>query len=229
MVIFINDRPFRLTDAQRADLLREKNDYDVVVDSRLETPAASHLHGHVLVLNASSATAEKLLALLHEQPLAELQTLTVQVADRKTTSRRLMSHFKVVKAAGGVVVKGQQVLLMYRLRRWDLPKGKLDVGEKSRVAALREVAEETGVLADLGGKVCTTWHTYTQNGSRILKKTKWYRMNCLYDGALRPQTDEGIEQLVWMNKREIQNALVDSYSSIRYVFDQFWKEEKQAV
>ena len=229
MIIFINDRPFRLTDAQRADLLREKNDYDVVVDSRLETPAAPHLHGHVLVLNASSATAEKLLATLHEQPLEALQTLTVQVADRKTTARRLMSHFKVVKADGGVVVKGEQILLMYRLKRWDLPKGKLDPGEKSRVAALREVAEETGVLADLEGKVCTTWHTYTQHGSRILKKTKWYKMNCLYDGALRPQTDEGIEQLVWMNKREIQNALVDSYSSIRYVFEQFWQEEKQVV
>ncbi|MCY7352933.1 MAG: NUDIX domain-containing protein [Cytophagaceae bacterium] len=225
MVIFINDRPLRLTDAQRADLLQEKKEYDVVVDVRLDAIRPQILKGHVLILNASPATVDRVLKLLHETYPADLQSVALQVANKKQAEEKLKSHFRVVKAAGGVIFNGDRVLLMYRLKRWDLPKGKLDPNEKSRDAALREVEEETGILAELEEKICTTWHTYTQNNNRILKRTKWYRMSCLDDSAMAPQWEENIERLAWMDKKEVQNALVDSYSSIRYVFERLWKQE----
>jgi 8-oxo-dGTP pyrophosphatase MutT (NUDIX family) len=56
-----------------------------------------------------------------------------------------------VEAAGGVVVRGGQVLLVHRPRYddWTLPKGKLDEGESFEDAALREVEEETGLRCHL--------------------------------------------------------------------------------
>ena len=61
------------------------------------------------------------------------------------------------RAAGGVVVRGDQVLLLNRPSRGEvrLPKGHVEPGEEDREAALREVREETGyqrlrVVCDLG-------------------------------------------------------------------------------
>jgi 8-oxo-dGTP pyrophosphatase MutT (NUDIX family) len=58
--------------------------------------------------------------------------------------------------AGGVVVEFQNGVLKYLVARpsdgtkgWIFPKGKIDDGEDCREAALREVAEETGVRARL--------------------------------------------------------------------------------
>ena len=52
-----------------------------------------------------------------------------------------------VRAAGAVVLRKESVLLVHRPRYddWSFPKGKLDRGELSPVAAVREVGEETGV------------------------------------------------------------------------------------
>ncbi len=60
-----------------------------------------------------------------------------------------------VRAAGGLVWRrgpaGWELLLIRRDRHganeWSLPKGKLDAGESYLEAALREVEEETGVVA----------------------------------------------------------------------------------
>jgi 8-oxo-dGTP pyrophosphatase MutT (NUDIX family)/phosphohistidine phosphatase SixA len=57
-----------------------------------------------------------------------------------------------VRAAGAVVLRRGQVLLVHRpaYDDWAFPKGKLDRGEPAPVAAVREVGEETGVRVRLG-------------------------------------------------------------------------------
>jgi 8-oxo-dGTP diphosphatase len=61
-----------------------------------------------------------------------------------------------VKAAGGVVTRqdddGPLFLVVHRPRYddWSLPKGKLEPGESPEAAAVREIAEETGVTVRLG-------------------------------------------------------------------------------
>ncbi len=58
-----------------------------------------------------------------------------------------------VRAAGAVVTrKGGDVLLVHRPKYddWSFPKGKLDPGEHVVTAAVREVAEETGLDVRLG-------------------------------------------------------------------------------
>jgi 8-oxo-dGTP pyrophosphatase MutT (NUDIX family) len=56
-----------------------------------------------------------------------------------------------IDAAGGVVLRGDTVVLVHRPRYddWTFPKGKLDPGESFEDAALREVEEETGLRCSL--------------------------------------------------------------------------------
>lgn len=61
-----------------------------------------------------------------------------------------MSKKTPILAAGGVVVNDQnKIVVVYRKRQddWTLPKGKLEVSETFEQAAVREIYEETGVLA----------------------------------------------------------------------------------
>jgi len=63
-----------------------------------------------------------------------------------------------VPTVGVVCLRGDQVLLIKRgtpprLGQWSLPGGRLERGETTAIAALRELAEETGVQAELLGLV----------------------------------------------------------------------------
>ncbi|PIB95516.1 NUDIX hydrolase [Caulobacter sp. X] len=63
-----------------------------------------------------------------------------------------------VPTVGVVCLRGDQVLLIKRgtpprLHQWSLPGGRLEWGETTAVAALRELKEETGVDAELLGLI----------------------------------------------------------------------------
>src|SRR5207249_1974346 len=66
---------------------------------------------------------------------------------------------EMIRAAGGVVVRqggnGLEVLLVHRPRYddWSLPKGKCLPNEPDEACAVREVAEETGLVCELGGEL----------------------------------------------------------------------------
>lgn len=236
MIVFINDRPIRLIGPKAATHLTEPSpsghtppsspsltEYDQLVDARLEVLRDDLLHGHVLVMNATPATIEKLLTLLQKADNSRLLSVTLGCLNKEDCETAIKKPFKVIKAAGGVVTKDDKLLLMFRRGVWDLPKGKLDDGETSRQGAAREVEEETGVRVSVGERICTTWHAYTHNGTRMLKRTKWYQMTVINDRRMAPQEEEGIEKLAWLSRRDTQLALTNSFSSIRYVIDEMNK------
>ena len=193
------------------------------MDARLDVLKADALHGHLLVLNATPATVEKLLLLLQKADDSRLLSVTLGCLVKADCEVAIKKPFKIIKAAGGVVVKGNRQLLMFRRGVWDLPKGKLEDSESSRQGAAREVEEETGIRVSVGERICTTWHTYALNGNPILKRTKWYRMEVIDDSRMAPQEEEDIEKLAWLNRRETQLALTNSFSSIRYVIEETGK------
>lgn len=220
MVIFIDDKLVRVISAKKFKHLHG-NDFDVMIDARLETLNPKKLQGHVIILNAAETTVDKFFKLIQQSKELVYQSVTLVVENKPTIETQIKNFYKVVKAAGGVVFNEEQkILMMYRLGKWDLPKGKRDDNEKAKQTAVREVEEECGIKVKLTEKLCTTWHTYTMGTRKILKRTKWYRMNCTNESKMQPQTEEGIEKLEWMTDKEVQAALLNSYSSIRYVIDQ---------
>ena len=108
-----------------------------------------------------------------------------------------------------------------------MPKGKLEKNEKFKHAAVREVFEECNVEAKLESKVCTTYHTYSYKNERILKKTKWYVMHSNQTGKLKPQLEENIERVEWIAQDKMNKAVSDTYSSIRFVIQQFIVTQSQ--
>jgi 8-oxo-(d)GTP phosphatase len=226
MVIFIDDKLVKIVNKKDFKDLH-RHDFDSMLDARLEQLNAKKMRGHVVILNVSSATIDKFFKLIQNVEKVDYQSVTLVVEDEEATELHIRNLYKVVKAAGGVVYNDEgKILLMHRLGKWDLPKGKRDEGEKARQTAVREVEEECNIKVKLGEKLCTTWHTYTMGNNKILKRTKWYRMECLDDSEMKPQKEEGIDELCWMDEKEIQKALLNSYSSIRFVFDQCVKKDE---
>lgn len=224
MVIFIDDRPIRIVKKKELGEMPSKEDFDLVLDARLSPLKVENFNGHTCIINASTEQVEKILMNLHAKSGIHFHALYLIVEDRKLFKQKIVKMYQLVEAAGGVVVnQNQEVLWMFRLGKWDLPKGKLEKNEKFESAAIREVEEECNVKADLGEKICTTYHTYTHKNKLVLKKTRWYAMNTNFTGKLIPQTEEGIEKVEWLNEKKQIQALTNTYSSIRYVIEKFKK------
>lgn len=135
--------------------------------------------------------------------------------------------YKELEAAGGFVTNADgKMLVFYRRGSWDMPKGKIDPGESPEEAALREVREETGLQnLNLGSLITQTWHTYRQNGERILKCTWWYRMTTS-DTKLVPQVEEDIEEIHWVDATTWLASKPEVYASIREVIELALHEQK---
>lgn len=129
-----------------------------------------------------------------------------------------------IEAAGGVVLRTVasaatprtnaepaaghghlEVLVVHRpaYDDWSLPKGKLDPGEDAVSAAVREVAEETGVTAHPGPELPAM--TYHVRGRP--KRVRWFRMEYLDgDPAARPP-DREVDIARWVTVADAQVLL----------------------
>lgn len=132
---------------------------------------------------------------------------------------RLLGLFNLIVAGGGLVVNERdEILMIYRKGKWDLPKGKIEKKEKKKDGALREVEEETGIkVLGIKEKITKTYHTYNLNHKRILKETHWYLMDAEAEQEFVPQASEGIEEVRWVKKKDLTEYLPNCYNSIREV------------
>lgn len=133
--------------------------------------------------------------------------------DPKAELKKIKKKCTMIKAAGGLVRNADDdYLFIYRNKKWDLPKGKVENGEKMKEAALREVEEECGVkIFENGEKLCKTYHVYELNGEIVLKKTNWYDMKVKGKPKLIPQKEEGITKAGWYSKNELDPLLKNTY------------------
>ena len=126
------------------------------------------------------------------------------------------NEYHLIEAAGGMVKNSRgDWLFIHRNGKWDLAKGKLESFEQPEEAATREVSEECGISEpDLEKKLINTYHTYSQHGQRVLKRTYWYLMNYSLNEDPIPQIEEGIDEVRWVNTSGIKALINDSYPSI---------------
>lgn len=220
MKLFINDNPITL---KRIDKLTDLNQYDLIINES-DKIKIEEFKDDVLLINPLLTQLDKVIDLLYQKKIKNIDSITIAVKNKKVYKNRIKRHFSVEKAAGGLVLKGEQFLMIYRLGKWDLPKGKLSRGENEKQGAVREVEEECNIKVSLDEKICATWHTYTRNNRKVLKKTTWYTMFVADDQKMAPQVEEKIEEVRWMLPKEANNALYNSYPSIRYVFQKFYSK-----
>ena len=118
-------------------------------------------------------------------------------------------------SSGGAVISwrdGRPFVAMIATRnrtRWGLPKGAVAKGETSEQAALREVQEETGILADIVSPLDTIEYFFRAGDTLIRKRVDFYLMQYV-GGQLTPQLSE-VDDVEWVELSEaIQRASFES-------------------
>ena len=206
--IFFDDKPVFLCDELTDELKEILHHPDAIFIDELSGPAIKSLLHEI--------TRPKFHAgvLLHEN-LAEL-------------TKAFIKNFTPIEAAGGIVQNDKnELLFIYRLGKWDLPKGKAEAGEELEACALREVEEETGIThLTLQKKMGQTYHTYNAYGKHFLKTTHWYYMTCSAKQKLVPQTEEDIADIKWVQPENIAEQLKNTYPSIKDILLVFFDAAK---
>jgi 8-oxo-dGTP pyrophosphatase MutT (NUDIX family) len=115
-------------------------------------------------------------------------------------------------SAGGVVVRGDDVLVIVPTRRGAggsrvlaLPKGHPELGENAEQAAAREVREEAGVWGDLIESLGEVAYTYERKGHRIAKRVEFFLIE--YRGGDPAEHDHEVEEARWMPLSQAALAL----------------------
>lgn len=118
-----------------------------------------------------------------------------------------------ILAAGGLVIDIEtatpRVLLVHRPRYedWSFPKGKLDPGETVERAALREVAEETGLTCRIVRKLAVFRYDYrTRNKGQLRPKVVHYFLMERVSGEIHVPGEE-VDQAVWFGIDEAVKKL----------------------
>ena len=163
-------------------------------------------------------------SMLHEIKKDEFHAGVLWHEDLEKLKKTFFKNFTVIEAAGGIVQNDKKELLfIHRLGKWDLPKGKVEKGEKLEDCAMREVTEETGVKGlSLKKKIGETYHVYDQFGKHFLKISHWFYMTCPSNQELKPQTEEHITDIKWVKTIDIKEPIKNTYPSIKNILSRFF-------
>ncbi len=127
---------------------------------------------------------------------------------------------EVIRAAGALLwrdgaERGPEFALVHRPRYddWSFPKGKVDPGEHVLRAAVREIEEETGIVARLGRRLPTSRYPV---GDRT-KQVDYWAARPVAEGAFTPGHE--VDELVWLPAAEAEARL--SYQHDIDLLDEF--------
>lgn len=126
-------------------------------------------------------------------------------------------------SAGGVVYRrtpaGSEFLLIRANGRWAFPKGNIEMGEKPEAAALREIAEETGlppVRLRTMRALPPIEYAFQWQGRLVFKTVHNFLVEARADAPLSPQLSE-IEEARWFGPEEARRTL--SFKNSRETLD----------
>jgi ADP-ribose pyrophosphatase YjhB (NUDIX family) len=111
-------------------------------------------------------------------------------------------------SAGGVVVDDGRLAAIRPQGRpaghWALPKGVIDQGEQGVDAAVREVLEETGLVAEPVRRLEPIRYVYQRGGERIFKMVTFWLMRPVGGelGAIAEAMRVEVAEAAWLPLRE---------------------------
>lgn len=159
----------------------------------------------------------------HFKGLLKGENKIINFESHKKLKKQIKHNFQIISAAGGLVVNEKnEILMIYRNDCWDLPKGKIEKGEKKKQAAIREVEEECGIKnLTIEKALKVTYHTYSYKQKEVFKQSFWYLMNYKGDEKLIPQLEEGITKVEWVSIEDLPNKLNNTYGNIKDVIEAY--------
>ena len=162
-------------------------------------------------------------SMIHEMELEKIHAGVFYHPDLEELKKAFYKKFTIILAAGGLVLnEKKEMLMIHRRGKWDLPKGKLDKGEKLENCAVREVEEETGLQkVKLISPLTITYHTYHEGARFILKESHWYNMKVSGEQKLVPQTEEDIHAIKWVTSKEAEKLFPECFPSVVDVIREF--------
>ena len=130
----------------------------------------------------------------------------------KPAAKRVYAKRVDEVSAGGLVIDstGTKGLLIGRIDHkdtsgtrllWSLPKGHIEEGETPEQAAIREVAEETGITSSISRSLGVIDFWFMASGKRIHKTVHHYLFSEV-SGELMPQVSE-VDEVAWFPLSEI--------------------------
>ena len=192
-------------------------DFDCVIEPGNEQ-AFKSAKENVFYNSADFEDVVKMLEVLQDKNPKGINSITIPIENKEKVKEFLKERYTFIKAAGGLVKKDDRYLMIYRLKKWDLPKGKLEKDEEILACAIREVEEECCIKVEAKAKIGSTWHCYPTKAGWCVKKSTWYLMDCLDDSKMAPQIEESIEDIAWVGQETIGKYLANSYGTIKDVF-----------
>jgi 8-oxo-dGTP pyrophosphatase MutT (NUDIX family) len=194
--IYFGDKPLFLCDAIDADIEPFVHHDDALYIDELDSHTVK--------------------TMIHEMQLPKVHAGIFFHTDLEELKKAFFKKFVLIQAAGGLVSNGNdELLLIFRRGKWDLPKGKLDDGEKLEDCAVREVEEETGLTnIELLSPLLVTYHTYHEGTKFVLKESHWYRMRVAGEQELVPQVEEDILEVKWVGKLRLADYVGKAFPSV---------------
>jgi 8-oxo-dGTP pyrophosphatase MutT (NUDIX family) len=150
---------------------------------------------------------------------ASSTTPSSKTPSKKSGSKRHHPRTRYAKrvdevSAGGLVVdsSGTKGLLIARRDQkdqtrliWSLPKGHIEEGETPEIAAIREVAEETGITSEISRSLGVIDFWFMASGKRIHKTVHHFLFKEV-SGSLTPQVSE-VDDVAWVPLDEVVERL----------------------
>ena len=181
-------------------------------------------------LNITQPAPREIPSILKDLDKESTNGIRIKTNQSNAFLEALFSYFQHWKAAGGLITNPKgEILLLFRRGKWDLPKGKMEAGEKPEETAIREVTEETGLKnISIVKKLTDTWHSYpisvygTQENNDqkdVLKQTFWFQMDFTGEELTIPQIEEDIIDIQWIKPENIHRYIAYSYPNLKLVFE----------
>lgn len=120
-------------------------------------------------------------------------------------------------------MRGEEVLLISTAggKRWQLPKGHVEGGEKPPETAVREVREETGVTGRIIAPVSGIDYTFLERGVRRISKHVDYFLLAYESGSEADFDPNEVVGAQWFPWPEALEKL--SHANERRVAEQAWE------